>query len=120
MTRLISLIFVLITLNHCKIFAQNEHTKWYFGDHAALDFLNNGPNFIPNSALFSYEGCASIADASGNLLFYTGGDTIFNGNHQVMANGTNILGQNSAVQSSLIIKDLNMSHIFHLFTIVPF
>jgi hypothetical protein len=120
MAKSLALFLVIIVQYQGYVLAQNEQSKWYFGDHAALDFLNNGPTPIFNSVMFSYEGCASIADASGNLLFYTGGDTVFNSNHQVMANGGNILGGHDAVQSSLIIKDINAGHLYHLFTIVPF
>ena len=74
------------------LFAQKETNKWYFGNHQALDFNNNPPTLISGSALFSFEGSASMADNYGNLLFYTDGVTIWNQLNTPMANGTGLLG----------------------------
>ena len=52
---------------------------WHFGNHAGLDFTSGMPVKILNSAMDSYEGCASYCDASGKLLFYSnGGGTLEN------------------------------------------
>src|SRR5687767_11305243 len=79
---------------------QNETNMWYFGKYAALDFLTNPPSIINNSVMHALEGSASAADASGNLLFYSQGTTVWNRLHQVMANGAGLLGHPSATQSS--------------------
>lgn len=98
------------------LFSQNERSKWYFGQKAALDFMGNGPTALLNSQMNTPEGCASIADNAGNLLFYTNGFEVYTKNHLVMANGSNMPGGFSSVQSSLIIKDLQNTNLYHLFT----
>jgi hypothetical protein len=42
-------------------------------------------------AISYQEGCATISNSSGQLLFYTDGITVYNRNHQVMPNGTGLL-----------------------------
>ncbi len=81
--------------------AQNEAKKWYFGNYAALDFLTSPPTPIAGSSLTSVEGAASIADANGNLLFYTDNVSIFNQTNAYMANGNGLMG--SYVNSGAII-----------------
>ena len=50
--------------------AQNRNSVWCFGDSAGIDFSNiNNP--VPYySAMRGRGSCVSIADDSGNLLFY--------------------------------------------------
>jgi len=98
-------------------FSQNETKKWYFGNQAGLDFMTTPPTILTNGALNTWEGCSSIADASGNLLFYTDGVTVWNQLHMVMANGTGLLGHYSSTQSGLIVKQPGNSNIYFVFTV---
>ena len=50
-------------------FAQKEAAIWYFGVNAGLDFNSGSPVALTNGKLSTAEGCASIADKNGNLLF---------------------------------------------------
>jgi len=68
-TKNIFLSFVL-NLVFITTFAQGENDNWYFGNKAALNFSNTVPTVINNSAMNSLEGCGSISDSNGNLLFY--------------------------------------------------
>jgi hypothetical protein len=97
--------------------AQFENTKWYFGNHAGLDFVTSPPTVLTNGMLNSYEACSSIADGNGNLLFYTDGITVWNKNHQVMANGTFLLGDSSATQSGMIVKQPGNANLYYIFTL---
>ena len=53
--------------------AQNEALVWHFGDSIAVSFASGSPLRIAPSSMTSPEGCASICDANGQLLFYTNG-----------------------------------------------
>lgn len=55
---------------------------------------------LGSSKVFVLEGSASICDASGNLLFYIGKDTVWNRNHEPMPNGTGIAGNQQAGSSA--------------------
>lgn len=62
------------------------------------------------------EGCATISNSSGDLLFYTDGVTVWNKNHQIMPNGTDLLGGSSSTQSAIIVPNPANSDIYYLFT----
>lgn len=128
------------------VFAQNAAEKyyniWYFGGFDAfvagvptlsgqpvgLDFNNQPPSVLldANTAFGSYEGAASIADINGNLAMYTTGTTIFNKAHQVMDNGSDLLGPgapslngigvNSSSQGAIFVKKPGNNNLYYLFT----
>ena len=99
--------------------AQNETKKWYFGAYAGLDFITSPPTILTNGALLSNEGCASIADASGNLLFYTDGATIWDKTHSIMPNGSGLTGNSNTTQSALIVKQPGNVNLYYVFTLAP-
>lgn len=97
-------------------FSQNEAKKWCFGNGGALDFMTVPPSAMPNSSISTFEGCSSIADASGNLLFYTDGVTVYDQFNNVMAGGTGLMGFSSSSQSGVIVKQPGNSNIYYIFT----
>lgn len=64
------------------------------------------------------EGCASFSDTSGNLLFYTDGITVWDRAHQVMPNGTGLLGNSSSTQSAIVVPKPGSNYsMFYIFTV---
>jgi hypothetical protein len=112
-TQLILLFFSSLFNLH----AQLETQKWYFGNQAGLDFSTNPPTVLTNGMLNTSEGCATLSDAAGNLLFYTDGVTVYDKTHAIMANGTGLFGNSSTTQSSIIVKQPGNSNIFFVFTL---
>ena len=96
--------------------AQNEFSKWYFGQGAGLDFTSAPPTVLTNGAMSAPEGCATISDNAGNLLFYTNGVLVNNSSHTAMANGTGLLGHNSSTQAALIVKQPGINTLYYVFT----
>lgn len=109
------------TLGQCQI---QRNNIWYFGDHSGLDFTSGSPTALTDGSLYSLEGCASICDTNGDLLFYTNGgnfsrlDTgaVWNRKHQIMPNGLLYGGCFSAIQSAIIIPKPNDSSQYYIFT----
>ncbi|MFY7936155.1 MAG: gliding motility-associated C-terminal domain-containing protein [Flavobacterium sp.] len=99
-----------------SLFAQKEVNIWYFGNYAGLNFNTNPPTALTNSVMSTYEGSSSIADKNGNLLFYTDGITVWNKNHQIMTNGTGLLGNPSSTHSALVIKQPGVDSMYIIFT----
>ena len=99
------------------IFAQKETNSWYFGENAGLDFNSGTPTALINGALVTREGCATISDKNGNLLFYTDGVTVYNKNHGIMLNGTGLKGHNSSTHSALIVPKPSNPTIYYVFTV---
>ncbi len=99
-----------------QIFAQKEAAIWYFGGNAGLDFNSGTPVAIFDGLIDTKEGCSSISDSNGNLLFYSDGITVWNKNHLPMPNGTGLFGDSSASQSAIIVPKPNDPDIFYIFT----
>ena len=109
--------------------AQKEGNVWHFGTGAALDF-NAGTAVVSSpSSMWTFEGCASIADANGNLLFYTNGGgrdpilsgqtsgKIWNRDHNLMYDMGNTEGGGfSSAQSSVIVPKPGAPNQYYLFT----
>lgn len=112
-------ILVIVLLNSILSIAQ-QNNIWYFGLKGGLDFNNisgsSSPIAIGNSVMLADEGCGSICDNSGKLLFYSNGVTVYNRQHEVMLNGDNLAGNTSSVQSCLIVPLPGNDSIFYIFT----
>ena len=93
-----------------------EGNVWYFGYNAGLDFNSGSPIALTDGQLYTLEGCASISDNNGDLLFYTDGMTVYDRNHIIMSNGTGLLGNNSSSQSGIIVKKPGSVSIYYIFT----
>jgi hypothetical protein len=96
--------------------SQGEGNIWYFGNLAGIDFNSGSAVALTNGALSTLEGCASICDASGTLLFYTDGVTVYNANHLAMPNGTGLNGDENSTQSAIIVKKPGSTNIYYIFT----
>ncbi|HKR07155.1 MAG TPA: T9SS type A sorting domain-containing protein [Bacteroidia bacterium] len=114
-TKLLILAIVLIFTN--SIFAQKEHYVWYFGDSAGVDFNPGSPVALTDGLLYTYEGCATISDANGNLMFYTDGTLVWDRNHNVMPNGDSLGGSNTSTQSAIIVPKPGNNLIYYIFTL---
>nr|MBK9652187.1 T9SS type A sorting domain-containing protein [Bacteroidota bacterium] len=99
-------------------FAQKETAHWYFGYNAGIDFTSGVPVNDPNGALSATEGCTSMSDGYGNLLFYSDGQFVWNKNHAQMPNGNGLMGGGSSSQSALAFPDpANLDSVYYIFTI---
>nr|WP_299069771.1 T9SS type B sorting domain-containing protein [uncultured Allomuricauda sp.] len=99
-------------------YSQGESTYWYFGNGAGLRFNEDGSTTaLTDGKLSTLEGCASISDQEGNLLLYTDGRTVYNANHDVIANGTGLYGDSSSSQSALIVPKPEDPSIQYIFTV---
>lgn len=97
-----------------------QNNIWYFGTRSGIVFDPApgalSPVALGNSSMIADEGCSSICDTSGNLLFYSNGVTIYNRNHQVMLNGDGLDGNISTVQSCIIVPAPGKPYLFYVFT----
>ncbi|MDT0552502.1 T9SS type B sorting domain-containing protein [Urechidicola vernalis] len=100
-----------------QLIAQKEASNWFFGVNAGLNFNSGVPTNKNGSTLISNEGCATISDRNGNLLFYSDGNTIWNRNHDVLLNGDNLLGHHSSTQAALIIPKPGSRTLYYVLTV---
>ena len=97
--------------------SQKEASHWYFGSRAGLDFSSGAPIADTDGALSTTEGCATISDVGGNLLFYTDGTIVWNKNHLRMPKGGGLLGNSSSSQSAIIVPNPDDDNIYYIFTV---
>lgn len=107
----------ILTILTTNLSAQKEANIWYFGHNAGLDFNSGFPVPLTDGAMNTDEGCASIADSNGELLFYTDGTFVWNKNHEQMPNGNGLLGHKSSTQSGVIVPKPGSSNIYYVFTV---
>jgi hypothetical protein len=97
-----------------KNYAQQGNV-WAFGWHYGLDFNSGSPVFFDNTSINYREGAASVCDSTGQLLFYTDGNKVWNRLHQQMSNGYGMANGISTTQPAIIIP-LQNSSLFYIFT----
>ncbi|MGB5942635.1 MAG: T9SS type B sorting domain-containing protein [Leeuwenhoekiella sp.] len=100
-----------------KSSGQGYANNWYFGNGAGISFVTTPPKVLEDGRLSTLEGCSTISDERGNLLFYTDGTTVYNKEHRVMSNGTELYGDPSSTQSAIIIPKPLDDRIFYIFTV---
>lgn len=102
-----------------KAHSQESAKNWHFGYNAGITFNPTGVEFLSGSQMNAPEGCATISNDSGNLLFYSDGISIWDQTHQILPNAIDSLdGCNSSSQSALFIEHPNpdSSNFIFLFT----
>jgi len=114
-TRLTLSIAILVWLSDAT--AQiGRSSHWFFGYEAGLWFDAGQPFVDTTGNLVSIEGSSSISTTSGDLLFYSNGESVWNRAGDIMPNGTGVLGNQSSVQSSIIAPLPGSSSLYYLFT----
>lgn len=106
---------VLGMLSTFTLFAQKQANHWFFGLNAGLDFTNGAP-VADTGSIYTSEGCSSISDANGSLLFYTDGITVYDRRDSAMANSGNLMGSETSTQSGLIVPDPGNANQYYIFT----
>ncbi len=102
------------------------NSVWPFYDKTGFDF--NTHSSITSKAtvrIFGVEGCASVADAkTGELLFYSDGQRVYNAKHDIMPNGDNLKGngsnydnKGSTTQGACIVPVIDTPGKYYLFSL---
>jgi len=121
-----ALSLIIIAFNSISVFGQRQYETnpdakraniWYFGQNAGINFNTNPPTALTDGKVDAIEGCASICDTSGNLLFYTDGRTVWDRNHNVIEIG--LKGHPSSTQVTTILNHPENDSIYYIFT-TPF
>ena len=97
--------------------AQKQANIWYFGYHAGITFNSGTPVALPAGVMDASEGCTSICDANGNLLFYSNGSVVYDKSDKVMPNGYGLLGGASSSMSAYIAPKINSTNKYYIFTV---
>ncbi len=94
-----------------------QSSIWYFGNQSGLDFSTEPPTVLSDGAIDTREGCATMCNNEGQLLFYTDGVSVWDRLHRVMPGGDKTLGgHSSSSQSALIIPYPGSRELYYIFT----
>lgn len=113
---------VFLIMVVCMGLIRNVHgqsrffSNWYFGSKTGLHFSESNKPEVISGELITLEGSTSVSDSAGKLLFYTNGAQVWNSNHELMENGSDLDGNISTTQSSVIIRRPNTQQVFFLIT----
>jgi len=118
-SKIISFLLFLLFVSYSSL-AQREGNIWYFGNEAALDFNKWVPRSNNDSKMYAREGCASISDSDGKLVLYTNGETVWNGEHEIMVNAEDLWGNQTSTQSGIIVPHPGKSNLYYVFTVDQF
>jgi len=120
------LFWAVSILFFCSSYAQNQGNIWYFGEGGGLDFNGGEPVVLSDGEVFAApqnfgeglnnEGSSVVSNDLGELLFYSNGESVWNRNHQVMPNGTDLMGMYSSTHSALIVPRPGSDSLFYVFT----
>jgi len=118
MKKVVLLPLLLIATCSFAQYYTNQNKVWAFGKNAGLDFNSGSPVPIATS-IDQQEGCASVCDPSGNLLFYTDGKKIYRNTGAVMFSASPIVPYftTSTSQASLIVPFLDNSDRYYVFSL---
>lgn len=101
--------------------SQSPPSAWFFGAQGYVDFSSGVGTASPSPSLMPTSlGCTVQCDASGQVLFYSNGETVYNASNAVMLNGTSLFGSAVGIwdtQEIIAIPDPGNSDEFYLFHI---
>lgn len=109
------LIISAITISF-GILAQKDRHIWFFGEGAAIDFLNDTVTVRNDGVVNTLEGCSTMCDDEGNLLFSSDGSVIFNKNGGIMFDSYGINGNFSSTNSAVSVKKPGSDYLYYVFT----
>ncbi|NDC42993.1 MAG: hypothetical protein EBZ77_15825, partial [Chitinophagia bacterium] len=95
-----------------------ENKQWRFGYGVGLDFSSGSPSGV-TSPISTNEGCATVSDASGSLLFFTDGKKVWDRSGSVMTSGSSIVSYStsSSTQGALITPVIGSTTQYYVFSL---
>ena len=91
-----------------------------FADQHSYNFTSGTPSYVAGTAVSNpnTEGVSAISDGSGNILFYSDAESVYDANNNPMPNGNGTInGYISATNACLITKIPGDCDRYYLFTI---
>ncbi|HIA36801.1 MAG TPA: hypothetical protein EYN89_08775 [Flavobacteriales bacterium] len=116
------IILLLIIKVIAGAYGQNlMNNNWFFGTNAGINF-NTSPApavSIGGWASVAQEASTAVSDSmTGNLLFYTNSDTIYDASHSPMPNGMNLVGGgHSSNQGVITVPDPGNPDRYYVFSV---
>ena len=107
-------LLVSIALNPL-VQAQSHGMIWQFGYDVGIDFHACQPDVITGGN-DGFEGCSAVSGPSGDLLFYTNGQKVWNRDHAQMPNGVLPIANSGSLSQVIIVQQPASANVFHIVT----
>lgn len=119
---IVKLLVILLMGSLSGVRAQHEADTWYFGDRTGFSFRAGGPAIpLLDGQLSTGAACAAISTAqTGQLLFYSNAERVWNRKHQLMPGGQGLRGSNAVTQGALIVPVPGDANSYYLFTLLQY
>ena len=111
------LLLLVFSVSYFISQGQGERNHWYFGYTAGFELKGSTITVLTDSKMTQAEGCVSVSNPNGKLLFYSNGISVWNGKHNVMPNGTGLRGHSSSTQSCVAVRNPGDTNKYYLFTV---
>ena len=93
-----------LNASHANAQRTDRHADhWLFGDGAALFFENGNQPKISQNSLPDYGATTTYSDMDGNLRLYSNGASVWNGQYQLLENGTDLIKNKFSNYPGLIV-----------------
>lgn len=104
--------------NRCSYITPKQTDNWLFFKNVGIKFTDAGVvlNNFSQSTLPAGSGTSTLSDIDGNLLLYSDGISVLNGNHDTILNGPQLKGYMGSIQSSLIVPRPEFPENAYVFT----
>lgn len=112
-----NIILIALMIQIIQLQAQRETHIWYFGEYAGIEFNDGVATPLTDGVLHRWEGVATFSDSLGNLLLYTDGNIVWDKKHEVMPNGSDLLGDSSSTESAIIVPYPEKKNLYYIFTV---
>jgi hypothetical protein len=114
MTYIKTIIFIVSLACSLISNAQTYGNNWCFGNGIKLNF-NDCSVKVGTSSNTGTEGCSTISNINGDLLFYTNSNFVWDSTGAIMSNG-NLGGSLGSHSQVIIIPKPQSTNIFYIFT----
>lgn len=117
---------LLVQFTFCAaLYAQKEANHWIFGPNFHLDFnqtpvaFSQDVDIVKDTGQAYFGSTSCISDKEGKLLFYTDGETVWNKQHSIMDNGSQLKGNKDLhnKNTSIVVPVEDLSGTYYLFTL---
>ncbi|MBO0932602.1 T9SS type B sorting domain-containing protein [Fibrella aquatilis] len=118
------LLLVLLLLDYSTVWAQPDRrgNVWHFGELAGLNFAGGTAQILDGSRMGeTLRGIGTIGDETGQLVFYSDGQTVWNRFHRVVPGGNSLIflgkRQGGSTQNGILLPHPKNPDWYYLFSI---
>ncbi|SFN61764.1 Por secretion system C-terminal sorting domain-containing protein [Algoriella xinjiangensis] len=115
------LLFLILSIFFTFCYAQKQNDHWIIGNKLVKFKYNSTSDFeiiLPYLSKNFDQSPAIVSDkTTGELLFYTDGETIWNHTKATMDNGSEINGTSTLAQAAIIVPNPSNQNQYYIFTL---